>query len=77
LNKQRREQISRAIAFLEEAQGILELAKDDEQSYYDDMPENLQGSDKGQAAEEAISNLETAIGSIEDAIGEAGEAKGD
>ena len=43
----------------------LEDLRDEEQDYYDNMPESLQGGDKGQAAEEAVSNLDNAIDALD------------
>lgn len=44
----------------------LESARDEEQDYYDNMPESLQGGDKGERAQAAVSALEDAIGSLEE-----------
>lgn len=44
----------------------LEGLKDEEQEYFDNMPESLQGGDKGQTAEEAIQNLETALEKLDE-----------
>ena len=65
MNKARRKQIQQAIARLEElVQNIL----NDEQDAYDNMPENLQGSERGMESEEAQENLEAAIEALEEAI---------
>ena len=47
----------------------LETLRDDEQEYYDNMPESLQGGDKGQQAQEATDNIDHAISSLEEADG--------
>ncbi len=75
MNKDRRKQIDEAIAHLEAAKELLTTAENEEQEYYDNMPENMQGGDKGQAAESAASYLSDAVSSIEDAIGSAEESK--
>lgn len=41
---------------------------EEEQGYLDNMPENLQYSEKGEKAEECISALEDAVSNLEDAI---------
>jgi hypothetical protein len=67
MNKNRRkrlESIQEKITLLRED---LELLKGEEQDYFDNMPENLQGSDKGQKAEDCIINLEGALIDIESA----------
>lgn len=56
------------IQALEDLKGEVEQARDDEQEYLDNMPESLQGGDKGQAAEAAISALEQAIEALETAV---------
>jgi ribonuclease HI len=45
-----------------------ETVRDDEQEYFDNMPESLQGGDKGSAAEEAASNLDQACDALQEAI---------
>lgn len=76
MNKARRREIDSATGKLTEAIELLEAIRDDEQEYFDNMPESLQGSTRGEAAEDAISNLEDAIGFAEDAIRSAEEAMG-
>ena len=68
MNKQRRKVIRELI---EQAQALsqqIEEVLNEEQDYYDYMPENLQYSERGQNTEEAISNLEEAQSDIEDCI---------
>jgi hypothetical protein len=45
MNKDRRTEINKAIGMLQEALSILETARDEEQEYYDNTPESLQGSE--------------------------------
>ena len=52
----------------------LEGLKDAEQEYLDNMPENLQGSEKYDKAEEAVSNLEEACSTLEDITSSLDEA---
>lgn len=73
MNKERRAAIAKAISLIEDAEGkiaeaksMLEEARDDEQDYYDNMPESFQGGEKGIAAEAAISDIEDAITQLED-----------
>jgi predicted nucleic acid-binding Zn-ribbon protein len=73
MNKQRRAAIADLIQAIKEAKESLECHRDDEQEYYDNMPEALQGGDKGNNAEEAVSNLEQAISSLEEAVSAAEE----
>lgn len=55
---------------LQEYYSILEDIKNDEEEYYDNMPENLQGSMRGMDSEEAISNMDDALEVLEQAIDE-------
>lgn len=43
----------------------LEEVRDEEQEYYDNMSENLQGGERGDAAQEAVNNLDAAINFLE------------
>ena len=65
MNPKRREFIAKAADLINQAKGILEECRDDEQEYYDNMPENLQNGDKGNTAQEGIGVLEEAIDALE------------
>lgn len=65
MNKVRRKEIAKAIELLEQAREILESVRDDEQEAFDNMPESLQGSERGEAMEEYIYTLEEAIEAID------------
>ena len=61
MNDARRKEIQRALTLIGEAKGIiLELALSQEQDDLDNMPEDLQGDEAGQIAEEAVEALERA-----------------
>lgn len=68
MNKERRKLIDEALDKIEAAKADLETARDEEQEYLDNMPENMRDGDKGQAAQEAIDNLESCINDIDNAI---------
>lgn len=68
MNKQRRKRITEAMELLQQAQAIIEEVKDEEQDAFDNLPEGLQGSERGEAMEEAISNLEEAYDNMDDII---------
>lgn len=68
MNKQRRARLSEAHSLLGRAVSIVERAKDEEQDSFDNLPENLQSSERGEIMEEAIDELQTAIDSINDAM---------
>ena len=68
MNKQRRQLIKKNIDILEVVKSNLESIMEDEQDYFDNMPENLQGSSRGEIAEEAIDLLNDIIDKIDDCI---------
>ena len=77
MNKERRAAIKRLVeefdlainvGRLKEIKEGLETLRDEEQEYYDNMPEGLQGGDKGQAAEAAVSALEAVVDEIDNII---------
>lgn len=68
MNKQRRARLAEAHSLLGRAVSIVERAKDEEQDSFDNLPENLQSSERGELMEEAIDELQTAIDSINDAM---------
>ena len=68
MNNARRKEINKAIKMLSSAKSFIENIRGDEESYMDNMPENLQGSTRYSSAEEAVGFLEEAIDSIDDAI---------
>lgn len=81
MNKNRRKElmewvkkVAEWIAQGEELKGELENICSDEQDYFDNMPENLQGSMRGMDAEEAIDVMNEAIESMDNAIEAAEEA---
>lgn len=88
MNNDRRKAIQEAITAIEKARDILndatmvvEQAADDEREYYDNMPESLQGGDKGTTADEAATALEDARDELQqieldDIISKLEEARG-
>ncbi len=75
MNKARRKAIREIAAKLETLRDEVESLLNEEQDYYDNMPESFQNGDKGQAAENAISYMESASGYIDNAIEELGCAE--
>lgn len=71
MNKERRkaiqalmDQIEAAGRVIEALQEEVDLIREDEQDYLDNMPENMQGSEKYGLVEEIISNLDEAVDSL-------------
>ena len=68
MNKTRRRELNALLNDIESVQVELKLILDEEESYYDNMPENLQCSRRGQDSEEAINQIDDAINSLDDAM---------
>jgi phage shock protein A len=73
MNKARRKDINKLIEKLQSLQGDLEVLmeeleniKTEEEDYLDNIPENLQSSERYEKAENAVDNLETAYGELEE-----------
>ena len=73
MNKQRRTEINALGKLLLDVEGQLtaireaaESLRDEEQDYLDNMPENFQEGEKGQAAEEVISWMDEVVSALED-----------
>jgi hypothetical protein len=68
MNKQSRKSVAIAIDTIRSVINDLEYIRDDEQDKMDNMPENLQMSERYEAMETAVDALENAITSLEDAV---------
>ena len=64
MNKHRKKAIEDIAFQLEDAMLMLEMYRDEEQIYLDNMPESLQYSEKGEKAIECISYLDDAINDL-------------
>ena len=63
----RRRRIEKVGAMLEELLEEITALQEEEQEAYDNLPESLQGSERGEAMYEAADNLASAVYSIEEA----------
>lgn len=70
MNKQRRKSISDNIKLLEDIKSNLKDILSEEEMYFDNIPENLQGSLKGEESESAIEILNETVDAIEECITE-------
>jgi hypothetical protein len=88
MNKERRAKIREVIdilsqfdsAQIEDAISAADAAREEEQDYYDAMPESFQSGEKGELAQQAISYLEAAVSALEnvrDSLEEADTALND
>lgn len=73
MNRERRKEISNVILEIEKVKKMceeisfqIESIMDDESDYMDNIPENLQSSDRYYDAEEAVDNLESAMSDLRD-----------
>ena len=67
MNKQRRARIVELVAKIEEIQGEISMILDEEQEAFDNLPEGIQTSERGEKMEEAVSLLGDVDGSLEEA----------
>jgi prefoldin subunit 5 len=74
MNNPRRKALEAVIAAIEEAKETLETLKEEEEESRDNIPENLQGSERYEKADNACDCLDTAASNLEDAIGAINEA---
>ena len=69
MNNDRRKATQKAIDELEEMKATIEDLRDEEQEAYDNMPESLQDSERGQASQQAYDNLGSSVSALEEAVG--------
>jgi len=75
MNKLRRKQLDEVIDKINNIKDELETIMNDEEEYKDNMPENLQGSERYEIAEAACDSMQEALDLLEDAISSIEEAK--
>lgn len=68
MNKQKRKDLSNAVALLTQAWGIVESVLEEEQDSLDSFPEGLQGNPRYEKMESAVDNLVEASDDIDGAI---------
>lgn len=68
MNAKQRKELQGYVDSLEEIKSNIEIMMEEETGKLDNMPEGLQESERGDAMQEAISNLESAASSLEEAI---------
>ena len=65
MNRERRKRLEAAKEKLEEAYFELEAIKDEEQEAYDNTPESLQQTERGEAMQNAIDTIDDAMNDVE------------
>lgn len=68
MNAQRRKQIEEIKSKIEDLQGEIENLQAEEQETFDNMPESLQSSERGEAASQAADNLQSAVGACSEVL---------
>jgi len=69
MNQQRRKEIRELIEKLTEVKELIESnALNPEEEYYENIPENLQESERATASADAIEYLQSSLDSVEEAI---------
>lgn len=66
MNTNRRKEIAKAIALIEETMHIIDCAAEEEREAYDNLPEGIQYSERGERMEEAAEALESASCELSD-----------
>lgn len=70
MNNERRKKLQEIITELNDLATRIGDIRDEEQEAYDNMPESLQGGEKGDLAQAAIDAMETVINDLENSQGE-------
>lgn len=68
MNKIRRKSLRNLVEQFEVLQNTLDELREEEQDCLDNIPDNLQGSDRYQNLESSVGYLEDALSSLEDVI---------
>jgi hypothetical protein len=66
MNSQRRKDIAAVLNELADLRSRIETIQSDEQDAYDNLPEGIRDSERGQKAEEACSRLDDAVTAFDD-----------
>lgn len=66
MNNARRKKLNTVLEQLVEIHTALEEVKDEEQEYFDNIPENFQSSERYEKAENAVAALEDALSMFDD-----------
>lgn len=70
MNNARRKQIASIKTEIEEKLSLLQELQEEEQDYFDNMPENLQYSERGEKSEQAADDLQNIIDEIQSQLEE-------
>lgn len=70
MNKTRRNRLENILASLEKVRDDLEEVRDDEQCAFDNLPDNIKNSERGDTMEENVNTLCDLYDSIDSLIGD-------
>lgn len=68
MKEERLKTLKHCLNIIQNAHDVLEGVRDEEQDAFDNLPEGLQYSERGEMMEEAIDNLDEAIDYIDDVL---------
>lgn len=68
MNKARRKTLAEAMDLLYKAKDILEGVRDEEEESFNNIPENLEGSERYERASEIVDTLDEAFGGLEEML---------
>lgn len=68
VNRKKRDQLGQAKEFLGKAKGLVEDVRNQEQESLDNLPDNLQDTERAGLMEDAIDSLESAMDDIDSAV---------
>lgn len=75
MNRERRKAIDAVFVQLEELKAEVERIREEEEEYFENMPESIQYGEKGELAGASIEELDNAYSSIDDAMQALEDAK--
>lgn len=68
MNKDRRKSIERIVDKINEIKADLTWVRNDEEEAYDNLPEGIQSSERGDSMQEAIEAMDDADGALQEAV---------
>lgn len=76
MNKSRRSRIDDLIQKIEDLCADIDYIRDEEEDAYNNLPDSIKDSERGETMSEAVEHLEYAISCLEEATENLSEAKG-
>lgn len=68
MNNLRRKELQKAIDLLDRAKYIIEACKDDEEEAFDNLPDGIKDSERGEDMEDNIDSMDDVMSEIEEQI---------